>query len=146
MRDITLGQFVAGNSIIHRLDPRTKIGIMILYIVMTFLVKQIWFLAIPFAFLLMGLLLSRISLRYLWTSLKPVRFLLIFMFLLNLVFTKGETVLIDLGFWKLTLEALMQSFFLAIRIILLVAGASMLTLTTSPLALGAAEGAAFPFA
>ena len=135
MRDITLGQFVAGNSIVHRLDPRTKIGIMILYIVMTFLVKQLYFLAIPFAFLLMGLLLSRISLRYIWTSLKPVRVLLIFMFVLNLIFTKGETVLLDLRFWQLTLEAILQSVFLTIRIVLLVAGASMLTLTTSPIAL-----------
>ena len=135
MRDITLGQFVAGNSIVHRLDPRTKIGIMILYIVMTFLVKQLYFLAIPFAFLLMGLLLSRISLRYIWTSLKPVRVLLIFMFFLNLIFTNGETVLLDLKFWKLTLEALLQSVFLTVRIVLLVAGASMLTLTTSPIAL-----------
>ena len=135
MRDITLGQFVAGNSIVHRLDPRTKIAIMLLYIVMTFLVKELYFLAIPFAFLLLGLLLSRISLRYIWTSLKPVRVLLIFMFLLNLIFTKGETVLWDLGFWSLTLEAILQSVFLTIRIILLVSGASMLTLTTSPIAL-----------
>ena len=135
MRDITLGQFVAGNSIVHRLDPRTKIGIMILYIVMTFLVKQLYFLTIPFAFLVLGLILSGISLRYIWTSLKPVRVLLIFMFLLNLIFQKGETVLIDLKFWQLTLEALLQSVFLAIRIVLLVAGASMLTLTTSPIAL-----------
>ena len=135
MRDITLGQFVAGNSFVHRLDPRTKIAIMLLYIAMTFLVKKLVFLAIPFAFLMLGLLLSRISLRYIWTSLKPVRVLLIFMFLLNLIFTKGETVLWDLGFWSLTLEAILQSVFLTIRIVLLVSGASMLTLTTSPIAL-----------
>lgn len=135
MRDITLGQFVAGNSIVHRLDPRTKIAIMILYIAMTFLVKELYFLTIPFAFLVLGLLLSGISLRYIWTSLKPVRILLIFMFVLNLIFQKGETVLWDLGFWQLTLEALLQSVFLCIRIVLLVAGASMLTLTTSPIAL-----------
>ena len=135
MRDITLGQFVAGNSFVHRLDPRTKIAIMLLYIAMTFLVKKLVFLAIPFAFLMLGLLLSRISLRYIWTSLKPVRILLIFMFLLNLIFTKGETVLWDLGFWSLTLEAILQSVFLTIRIVLLVSGASMLTLTTSPIAL-----------
>ena len=137
MRDITLGQFVAGNSVVHKLDPRTKIAIMLMYIAMTFLVKKIYFLAIPFVFLMLGLLLSRISLRYIWTSLKPVRVLLIFMFLLNLIFTKGETVLWDLGFWnlKLTKEAIIQSVFLTIRIVLLVAGASMLTLTTSPIAL-----------
>ena len=135
MRDITLGQFVAGDSVIHKLDPRTKIGMMILYIVMTFLVKKIYFLAIPFAYLVIELVLSGISLRYILNSLKPIRFLLIFMFLLNLFFTKGEHVWLDLGFWQLTGEAVLQSCFLAVRIILLVAGASMLTLTTSPIAL-----------
>lgn len=135
MRDITLGQFVAGDSYIHKLDPRTKIAMMILYIVMTFLVKQIWFLAIPFVYLVLELVLSRISLRYILNSLKPIRFLLILMFLLNLFFTKGEHVWLDLGFWQLTGEAVLQSVFLSIRIILLVAGASMLTLTTSPIAL-----------
>ena len=135
MRDITLGQFIAGNSFIHRLDPRTKIAMMILYIVMTFLVKEIYFLAIPFVYLVLELALSKISLKYILNSLKPIRFLLIFMFILNLFFTKGEHVWLDLGFWKLTGEAVLQSFFLSIRIILLVAGASMLTLTTSPIAL-----------
>lgn len=135
MRDITLGQYVAGDSVIHKLDPRTKIGMMILYIVMTFLVKQIYFMTIPLAYLILELLLSRISLRYIFNSLKPIRFLLILMFLLNLFFTGGEHVWLDLGFWKLTGEAFLQSCFLAVRIILLVAGASMLTLTTSPIAL-----------
>ena len=135
MRDITLGQYVAGNSVIHKLDPRTKIAMMILYIAMTFLVKKIWFMAIPFVYLVLELILSGISLRYILNSLKPIRFLLILMFLLNLFFTKGETIWLDLGFWKLTGEAVLQSFFLSIRIVLLVAGASMLTLTTSPIAL-----------
>ena len=131
MRDITLGQYVAGDSVIHKLDPRTKIAMMILYIAMTFLVKDIWFLTIPFVYLV----LAGISLRYILNSLKPIRFLLVLMFLLNLFFTKGETVWLDLRFWQLTGEAVLQSFFLSIRIVLLVAGASMLTLTTSPIAL-----------
>ena len=135
MRDITLGQFVAGNSVIHKLDPRTKIAMMILYIAMTFLVKRIYFMAIPFAYLVLELILSGISLRYIVNSLKPIWILLIFMFILNLFFTSGENVWLDLGFWKLTGEAVLQSCFISIRIILLVAGASMLTLTTSPIAL-----------
>ncbi len=135
MRDITLGQFVAGDSVIHKLDPRTKIGMMILYIVMTFLVKRIYFFAIPLAYLIIELILSGISLRYILNALKPIRILLILMFVLNLVFTKGENVWLDLGFWQITGEAVLQSCFMTLRIILLVAGASMLTLTTSPLAL-----------
>ena len=87
MRDITLGQFVAGDSVVHKLDPRTKIAMMILYIVMTFLVKEIYFLAVPFVYLVLELVLSGISLRYILNSLKPIRFLLILMFILN---TKKE--------------------------------------------------------
>lgn len=135
MRDITLGQFVAGNSVIHKLDPRTKIAMMVLYIVMTFLVKQIWFFAIPLFYLILELLISKISLRYILNALKPIRFLLIMMFVLNLFFTSGEHVWLNLGFVKITGEAFLQSWFLCIRIVLLVAGASMLTLTTSPIAL-----------
>ncbi len=135
MRDITLGQYVAGDSVIHKLDPRTKIAMMILYIAMTFLVREIWYMVIPFVYLVLELILSGVSLRYILNALKPIRFLLILMFLLNLFFTKGETVWLDLGFWQLTGEAVLQSCFLSIRIILLVAGASMLTLTTSPIAL-----------
>ena len=134
MRDITLGQYVAGDSVIHKLDPRTKIAMMILYIAMTFLVREIWYMVIPFVYLVLELILSGVSLRYILNALKPIRFLLILMFLLNLFFTKGETVWLDLGFWQLTGEAVLQSCFLSIRIILLVAGASMLTLTTSPIA------------
>ncbi len=135
MRDITLGQFVAGNSFIHRLDPRTKIAMMILYIAMTFLVKQIYFLTIPFVYLVLELVLSKISLKYILNSLKPIRFLLIFMFILNLFFTTGEHEIFQIWKWSLTWEAIYQSFFITIRIVLLVTGASMLTLTTSPIKL-----------
>ena len=60
MRDITLGQYVAGDSVIHKLDPRTKIAMMILYIAMTFLVREIWYMAIPFVYLVLELILSGI--------------------------------------------------------------------------------------
>ena len=135
MRDITLGQFIAGDSILHRCDPRTKILIMLIYVAMVFFVKRIPVFALPLAFLILALLLSKIPVSYILKSLKPIRLLLIFMFVLNLFFTRGERVLLDLGFWKLTWEAVVQSFFITIRIILLVTGASMLTLTTSPIAL-----------
>ncbi len=135
MRDITLGQFIAGDSILHRCDPRTKILIMLVYVAMVFFVKQIPVFVLPLAFLILALLLSKIPVSYILKSLKPIRLLLIFMFVLNLFFTRGEQVLWDLGFWKLTMEAVIQSVFITIRIILLVTGASMLTLTTSPIAL-----------
>lgn len=135
MRDITLGQFIAGNSVLHSCDPRTKILIMIVYIAMVFLVDQIPGFIFPLAFLILSLLLSKIPVSYILRSLKPIRMLLIFMFVLNLFFTTGENVIFSLGFWTFTWEAVWQSIFITIRIILLVTGASMLTLTTSPIAL-----------
>ncbi len=135
MPEVTLGQFIAGDSVIHRCDPRTKILIMIVYLFMVFFVKSIPFFLIPLVFLILALKLSSIPVSYILKSLKPIRLLLFFMFFLNLFFTRGTNVLLDLGFWKLTSEALIQSVFITIRIILLVTGASMLTLTTSPIAL-----------
>lgn len=135
MRDITLGQFIAGNSILHRCDPRTKILLMIVYVAMVFLVESIPLFLLPFGFFLIGLLLSHIPLTYIFKSLKPIRLLLAFMFVLNLFFTTGERVIFTVWRWSLTWEAIYQSFFITIRIVLLVTGASMLTLTTSPIKL-----------
>lgn len=135
MRDITLGQFIAGNSVLHRCDPRTKILIMIVYVAMVFFVERIAVFLLPFGFFLLGLLLSKIPLTYIFKSLKPIRLLLVFMFVLNLFFTTGEHVIFTVWTWSLTWEAVYQSFFITIRIVLLVTGASMLTLTTSPIKL-----------
>ncbi len=147
MRDVTLGQFIPGDSPLHRMDPRTKICIMLVYIVMTFLAETIAAFAIPLAFLVFALLLSGIRVSYIWKSIKPIRLLLVFMFVLNLLFSDSEgesfqflfwtwdNVIFDWGFWQLTFSAIYQSVFITIRIVLLVAGSSMLTLTTSPLLL-----------
>lgn len=135
MRDITLGQFVAGNSLLHQCDPRTKILIMIVYVAMVFFVESIPVFILPFAFLLLALILSKIPVSYILKSLKPIRLLLVFMFILNLFFTTGEHEIFQIWIWRLTWEAIYQSFFITIRIALLVTGASLLTLTTSPIKL-----------
>ena len=138
--DITLGQYLPGKSVVHRLDPRTKILLMLFYIVMIFLItdrgiRGLMLFAIPAALLAFMFLMARVPASYLISSLKPVRWLLVFMFVINVFFTKGETVLF--GFWKIviTKEALLQALFITLRLVLLIAGASMLTLTTSPIAL-----------
>lgn len=139
MRDIALGQFIARDSILHKCDPRTKILIMIVYVAMVFFVESIPAFLIPFAFFLIGLLLSKIPVSYILKSIKPIRLLLVFMFVLNLFFTTGTHVIFTIPIfrwsWSLTWEAIYQSFFITIRIVLLVTGASMLTLTTSPIKL-----------
>ncbi len=133
--NLTLGQYYPCESPIHRLDPRTKILLMIAYIVMVFVVTALPCFALPAAFLLLMLLVSRVPVSYLWSALKPIRLLLVFMFLLNLFFTQGDTVLWSWRFIRITKEALLQAFFMLLRLLLLVAGTSLLTLTTSPVAL-----------
>lgn len=133
--NITLGQFVPGDSAVHRLDPRTKILAMIAYIVLVFLVQSMAAFAVPFLFVALALLLSGVPLSYVWSSLKPMRWLIAFMFFINLFFTQGERVLFSWWIVRVTAEGVRQAVFISLRLILLVAGTSLLTLTTSPIAL-----------
>ena len=133
--NLTLGQFVPGDSAVHRLDPRTKILAMIAYIVLVFLVQSMAAFAVPFLFVALALLLSGVPLSYVWSSLKPMRWLIAFMFLINLFFTQGERVLFSWWIVRVTAEGVRQAVFISLRLILLVAGTSLLTLTTSPIAL-----------
>lgn len=133
--NITLGQYLPGSSVVHRLDPRTKIILMIAYIVLVFLVKSIPVFLIPLLFVIVTVLISGVPASYLKSSVKPIRFLLIFMFIINVLFTPGETVLFEWKFIKITKEAVTQALFITLRLLLLVTGTSLLTLTTSPISL-----------
>jgi len=137
MTDITLGQFIPGNSCIHRLDPRTKILLMIAYIALVFLVRHMALFVVPLALILLVLLLSHIPLTYILRSLRPIRFLLILMFILNVFFARpdGGTPWLAWRFIVITREGVLSSLLLALRLIFLVTGTSLMTLTTSPLAL-----------
>lgn len=133
--NITLGQYVPGASAVHRLDPRTKILLMIVFIVIVFAVKATLVFLLPAAMLVLMFALARVPASYFFSALKPMRFLLVFMFIINLFFTSGTTVLWSWRFIRITSEALEQAVFITLRLALLVAGTSMLTLTTSPIAL-----------
>lgn len=135
MRDITLGQFIPGNSCIHKLDPRTKILLMVAYIVLVFLIKDLVLFVIPLVFIISVLWLARISMSYLFSSLRPIRWLLIFMFVLNLFMIKGETVYFSWWIFSVSRESLFQAVFITLRLVFLVTGTSLMTLTTSPIAL-----------
>ena len=91
--------------------------------------------AVPAVFLVGALLLSGVPVSYAVSSLKPMRFLLVFMFLINLFFTQGENVLLSVWVIEITWEGVRQAIFITFRLVLLVAGTSLLTLTTSPIAL-----------
>lgn len=133
--NISLGQFLPGNSVVHRLDPRTKIFLMAIYIAIVFVVKSLLVFLIPIALLVAMFAFARVPASYFFSALRPMKWLLIFMFILNLFATPGNTILFEWHFIRLTQEAIEQAVYITLRLILLVAGTSILTLTTSPIAL-----------
>ena len=134
LKDITLGQYFPGDTVVHRLDPRTKLLTVIVYIVALFLCK--WFVsyAVALVFLVTAVILSRIRPKALFKGLKPLLIIIIFTALLNLFYTDG-TVLVQFWIFKITREGIVNAFFLVLRIMLLVMGTFLLTYTTSPIAL-----------
>jgi len=135
LNNITLGQYYPVDSRIHRLDPRIKIIATILFIVAVFLAKTFVGYAILLLFLFGVTRLSNVPFRMLLRGLKPLRIILVLTFLLNLFFTPGEDVLLSFWVIRITREALLQAIFYSLRLAFLVAGTSLLTLTTSPVAL-----------
>lgn len=134
MKDITLGQFIPGDSIIHKLDPRVKIVGILIYMISVFLVTR--FVAyIPIAIALLAvILISGLELKFVLNGLKPLVFIIVLTLVINLLMTPGR-VIYELGFIRITEEGLRTGLFMASRLILLVVGTSLLTLTTSPIIL-----------
>ena len=135
LNDITLGQYFPGNSFVHRLDPRTKLIVLVVYIVTLFLAVSWITYGLCFVFLAACIYISTIPLKSIVRGMKPLMFILVFTGILNIFFTAGETVLLDLGFLVITLEGLSRAFFMMIRILMLVTGTFLLTYTTSPISL-----------
>ena len=131
LKDITLGQYFPGSSPLHRMDPRTKLIGITLYIIALFLAVS--FVSYGAMFLVLALLIriSRIPLKSIVRGLKPVVFILVFTALLNIFYTPGEHVLV----LTITLEGVCTAFFMVIRIIMLISATFLLTYTTSPILL-----------
>ncbi len=134
LKDITLGQYFPGNSAVHRLDPRTKLILVFLYIVTLFLANGIVGYLVNLAFLATAVALSRMKLSMLLSGMKPLVIILLFTGLLNLFYTPG-TPLVDWGWLVITKEGVIQAAFMISRILMLITGTFLLTYTTSPIAL-----------
>ena len=135
LKDITLGQYFPGNSFIHRLDPRTKLIMLVVYIVALFLAKSWISYGVMLAFLIGCIAVSKIPVRSIVRGMKPLVMILVFTAVLNLFMTKGETVW--LSFWIITItkEGVVRAVLMLARILMLVTGTFLLTYTTSPIAL-----------
>ena len=135
LKDITLGQYFPGNSFVHRLDPRTKLLVLVAYIVALFMAVSWASYGLCLVFLVTSIAISGIPAKSFLRGMKPLMFILIFTAILNIFFTEGETVLV--AFWgiTITLEGLIRAFFMLLRILMLVTGTFLLTYTTSPISL-----------
>ncbi|MDE7363796.1 MAG: energy-coupling factor transporter transmembrane protein EcfT [Ruminococcus sp.] len=135
LRDITIGQYFPGESIIHRLDPRFKIVITFIYILMLFTGSNIVCLAVGAVYTIMAILISKIPFKMFVKSIKPIFPFLILTAVMNLVFVGSGDIVFEWKFLKITQDAINTSVFMIVRIVLLIAGSSLLTYTTSPITL-----------
>ena len=135
LKDITLGQYFPGNTLAHKLDPRTKILLVTLYIVALFCAKGIVTYGILALCLAVCVKISKVGLKALVKGLKPVLFIIVFTGILNLFFTPGDHYVFELGFIHISNVGLHNAIFMVVRIMLLIMGTFLMTYTTSPISL-----------
>ncbi len=134
LRDITLGQYFPGNTIVHRLDPRTKLIATILYIIAVFSAKSLYIYAALAILLALTAFVSKVSVKALFNGLKPILFIIILTAFLNLFYSGGEVVA-KWWIFKITDQGIQTAVSMALRITLLITGTFLLTYTTSPIQL-----------
>lgn len=135
LKDITLGQYFPGNSVIHRLDPRTKLIMTVVYIVALFMAGGWASYGLMLVFLLSCIRISRIPLKSIVRGMKPLVIIVIFTGVLNLFYSEGGRVLVRLWGLTITTEGVKRAIFMLGRILMLVSGTFLLTYTTSPISL-----------
>lgn len=135
LKDITIGQFFPGKSVVHRLDPRMKIILTGIFIVLLFMAKSIIALSVGIVFMLGAFLVSTIPFRLMIKSIKPIIPIIIFTAVLNLFFITTGNTLVHFWIIKITTGGIKTSIFMVVRIVCLIIGTSLLTYTTSPIAL-----------
>lgn len=132
---VIIGKYVPGSSIVHRLDSRSKLVSIFLFVFIVFLANNSITYTILGLFTFIAVLLTRLPWRFLLNGLKPVLIIILFTFLLHLLMTKGGPVLLDLGFITIHREGLIQGVFISLRFVYLILITTLLTLTTTPIEL-----------
>lgn len=135
LKDITLGQYFPGNSIIHRLDPRTELLFLVVYIAALFVAASWISYGLMLSFLIFVIAVSKIPVKSILRGMKPLVFILAFTAILNIFFTGGKTVLVEFWGLSITKEGIIRAVFMISRIMMLITGTFLLTYTTSPIAL-----------
>lgn len=140
LKDITLGQFFPGKSVVHKLDPRTKLVGVLIYIIVLFMIKSYWGYVLMGAFLAAVIVISKIPFKMVVKSIKPILLIIVLTAVLNIFYTSGDVVNIaghalQWGWFKITWQGLTMAAFMVVRLVFLLVGTSMLTYTTSPIML-----------
>lgn len=132
IRDITIGQYYPAKSILHRLDPRVKVVSTLLFLISLFLFRSIPGYIIATAFLVMVVRLSKVPFGYIVKGLKPIIMILMLTVLFQLFLTRGGDTLVHWWIFTITEEGLVNAVYMAIRLIYLIIGSSLMTFTTTP--------------
>ena len=132
MKNVALGQYFPGSSLMHRMDPRVKLLLTLAIIVLIFFVHTYWGYLAVLAMLMLAVACSRISVKFVLKGIKPMWFVILLTFIMNIFFLTGEKILWQWGIIKIYWEGIEKAIELAIRLILLVMCSTILTLTTSP--------------
>ncbi len=137
MRDITLGQYINGDSVIHRLDPRVRLILTLAYIIVLFMFNTLLQMVLALIFILLAYALVKIPAKMLLKSLKPIIPIILFTSVLNMFFIKGDVIF---SFWKIsvTKQGLYYAAMMSLRVICLIASSSLLTYTSTPIQLTSA--------
>ena len=135
LKDITLGQYFPGNSLIHRMDPRGKLVIVLLYIVVLFLAKSFVSYGILVLFLFWCIRVSKVGMKAVFRGMKPVILILVVTGVLNLFYSEKGITLWEWKFLHITTGGIFSAFFMILRVMLLISGTFLLTYTTSPIRL-----------
>lgn len=130
---LIIGQYVPGNSLVHRLDPRTKITVIFFFVIIVFFANSFYSYAILTLFAFVSVVTTRIPIRFIAKGLTPIWFLIIFTFLLHLFITKEGTVLFQIFSFSVYSGAVIKGIAIAMRFFLLILVTSLLTLTTTPI-------------
>lgn len=132
LRDITIGQYYKTDSILHRLDPRVKLFGTLVFLVTLFMSQNIWGYLLVTAFILGAIKLSNVPLKFICKGLKAIVIIILFSVSFTLLFTRGERVLAEFLIFTITVEGIIKSLEIAVRLILMIIGSSLVTLTTTP--------------
>ncbi|GEN32004.1 energy-coupling factor transport system permease protein [Cerasibacillus quisquiliarum] len=133
MNNLIIGQYVPGRSVVHRLDPRTKITIIFFFVIIVFFANSFWSYFVLTLFGLTSMFASKVPMRFMMKGLMPVWFLIVFTFILHLFINKEGTLLIDWSFIKIYSSGVIQGIAISMRFFLLILMTSLLTLTTTPI-------------